>query len=81
MKLKVKDEKADKLPTEISLPIMIVKRKSLLVWKSLIMGVGALFIGLPALLPDTVDDIWKILIATGGACVMGVNHFINSKGK
>jgi hypothetical protein len=70
-----------KLPIELSLPITIVKRKPLLLLKSLIMGAGALLVALPALLPDTVDVKWKIIIAIGGACVMGVNHFINSNGK
>ena len=74
-------EERGKLQTEISLPIMIVKRKSSLIWKSLIMSAGALLVGLPALLPGTLDVQWKIIISFVGACIMGVNHFINLKGK
>ncbi|HBY54923.1 MAG TPA: hypothetical protein DEH15_21155 [Marinilabiliales bacterium] len=71
----------NKKQTEISLPIKIVKRNSLRIVKAIVMSIGACLVGLPALLPDTFEITWKILIAVFGAGVMGLNNFFDSTEK
>lgn len=69
----------DEIQTDIVFPVITQKNKSYKIKKSLIMFLGASLVALPGILGDAIDITWNIVLAIGGALVLGINNYWESK--
>lgn len=69
----------EELPTEIVIPVMIVKNRGYKLKKAIIMSIGALLVSLPGIIGSSIEVGWNIFIAGIGVAIMGINNYWESK--
>lgn len=69
----------NKLLTELVFPIVIHKDRKYRIFKALIMGIGALLVALPGMMPEKTLMIYKVLSYIAGGMVLGCGGYMESK--